>query len=68
MQSDLNAGPDGFVEAHSLKEFRSAGRGSWHTVSDSDWNDWRWQLANRIRDLQGIHGAFGTGIGEEESI
>ena len=51
MQSDLNAGPDGFVEAHSLKEFRSAGRGSWHTVSDSDWNDWRWQLKNRVTSV-----------------
>ena len=32
----------------SLKEFRSAGRGFWHDVSDADWNDWRWQLKHRI--------------------
>jgi lysine 2,3-aminomutase len=32
----------------SLKEFRSAGRGFWHEVSDADWNDWRWQLKHRI--------------------
>ena len=31
-----------------LKEFRSAGRGFWHDVSDADWNDWRWQLKHRI--------------------
>ncbi len=31
-----------------LKEFRSAGRGYWHDVSDADWNDWRWQLKHRI--------------------
>ena len=31
-----------------LKEFHSAGRGFWHDVSDADWNDWRWQLKNRI--------------------
>ena len=32
----------------SLKQFRSAGRGFWHDVSDADWNDWRWQLKHRI--------------------
>ena len=32
----------------TLKEFRSAGRGFWHNVSDADWNDWRWQLKHRI--------------------
>jgi lysine 2,3-aminomutase len=31
-----------------LKEFRSAGRGFWHDVSDADWNDWHWQLKKRI--------------------
>ena len=32
----------------SLKEFHSAGRGFWHDASDTDWNDWRWQLKHRI--------------------
>jgi lysine 2,3-aminomutase len=32
----------------SLKQFRSAGRGFWRDVSDADWNDWHWQLKNRI--------------------
>ena len=31
-----------------LKEFHSAGRGFWRDVSDADWNDWHWQLKNRI--------------------
>src|ERR1700759_4428744 len=31
-----------------LKEFKSAGRGFWSHVPDKDWNDWRWQLKNRI--------------------
>lgn len=31
-----------------LKEFRSAGRGYWRDVSDADWNDYRWQLKNRV--------------------
>ena len=35
----------------SLKRFSSGGRGPWHAVSDSDWKDWRWQLKNRINNL-----------------
>jgi lysine 2,3-aminomutase len=37
---------------HALKEFHSAGRGFWADVSDADWNDWRWQLKNRITTLE----------------
>lgn len=36
---------------NELKTFRSAGRGFWSDVSDADWNDWRWQLKNRITTL-----------------
>lgn len=36
----------------SLKRFTSGGRGSWHAISDSDWNDWRWQLKHRINNLE----------------
>jgi lysine 2,3-aminomutase len=36
----------------SLKVFRSAGRGFWTEVPDSDWNDWHWQLKNRITSLE----------------
>src|ERR1035437_5329397 len=36
----------------SLKQFRSAGRGFWHDVSDADWNDWRWQLKHRITNAE----------------
>lgn len=35
----------------SLKQFRSAGRGFWKHVSESDWHDWRWQLKNRVVSL-----------------
>ncbi|HXT38496.1 MAG TPA: KamA family radical SAM protein [Candidatus Angelobacter sp.] len=28
-----------------------AGRGFWSNVSEQDWNDWRWQLRNRITTL-----------------
>ena len=33
---------------NSLKRFDSAGRGFWSDVSDSDWNNWHWQLKHRI--------------------
>src|SRR5579872_7441079 len=36
----------------TLKEFRSAGRGFWSNVPDSEWNDWHWQLKNRISSLE----------------
>jgi lysine 2,3-aminomutase len=44
-------GPD-FNKLSSLKEFRSAGRGFWADVPEADWNDWRWQLKNRITSLE----------------
>jgi len=35
----------------ALKQFRSSGRGAWAQVPDSDWNDWRWQLKNRVTQV-----------------
>jgi lysine 2,3-aminomutase len=32
--------------------FLSAGRGVWSDVSETDWNDWRWQLRHRITTLE----------------
>ncbi len=32
----------------ALKAFRSAGKGSWASVPDAEWNDWKWQLKNRV--------------------
>lgn len=34
--------------------FSSAGRGIWKDVPDRLWNDWHWQIQNRIRDLEGL--------------
>ena len=36
----------------SLKQFKSAGRGFWSNVSDADWNDWHWQLKNRVTSAE----------------
>ena len=32
----------------TLKTFRSSGKGSWASVPDAEWNDWKWQLKNRV--------------------
>ncbi|MGE3310932.1 MAG: KamA family radical SAM protein [Limisphaerales bacterium] len=40
------------ASSEDLKTFRSAGRGPWKDVPDSEWNDWRWQLRNRITTLE----------------
>src|ERR1017187_4457925 len=38
------------------EQFPSAGRGIWARVPDADWNDWRWQLRNRITSPEGVGG------------
>jgi lysine 2,3-aminomutase len=50
---------------HSLKQFHSAGRGFWHDVSEADWNDWRWQLKNRITSLEKLQRFLPTLTPEE---
>ncbi len=52
MQSDPIADGGGDPAAdrrfHELKQFHSAGRGSWAHVPDAEWQDWRWQMKQRI--------------------
>jgi lysine 2,3-aminomutase len=49
----------------ALKKFRSAGRGYWHNVADSDWNDWRWQLKHRITTVEQLQKFLPTLTPEE---
>ncbi len=35
-----------------LKQFSPAGRGAWSDVADADWDDWKWQLKNRVTSLE----------------
>jgi lysine 2,3-aminomutase len=51
----------------SLKQFRSAGRGFWSDVSDANWNDWRWQLKNRITSLPQLQRFLPTLTPEEHA-
>jgi len=50
-----DSAPDSIENARrlaELKAFRPAGRGSWGEVPEADWNDWRWQLKNRVTRLE----------------
>ncbi len=51
----------------NLKEFRSAGRGYWHQVPDHDWNDWKWQLKNRITSVAQLEKLLPTLSPEERA-
>ena len=51
----------------SLKQFRSPGRGFWSNISDRDWNDWHWQLKNRIVSLSQLERLMPTLSPEERA-
>src|ERR1043166_2920601 len=64
------AGDEGDPESHrqaKLKQFHSAGRGFWSDVSDSDWNDFRWQLKHRVTSLEQLRRLLPTLTPEEEA-
>src|ERR1043166_163511 len=48
-----------------VKQFHSAGRGFWHDVSDSDWNNWHWQLQHRLTTLEQLQRLMPTLTPEE---
>src|SRR5215510_3833710 len=50
-----------------LKEFKSINRGFWNHVSDELWNDWRWQLKNRITTLERLERFLPTLTPEERA-
>src|ERR1700677_691356 len=52
---------------NNLKQFRSAGRGYWSHVPEADWNDWRWQLRNRITSLESLQRLMPTLTPEEHA-
>lgn len=57
------AGPD--PGAPGLKTFQSAGRGHWSHIPETDWNDWKWQLKNRITTVEQLQ-ALLPGLAPEE--
>jgi len=52
---------------NSLKQFKAAGRGFWDNVPDSEWNDWRWQLRNRITNVEQLQRLMPTLTPEEHA-
>lgn len=52
---------------NALKQFRSAGRGFWNDVPDAQWNDWHWQLKNRITSLAQLQKFMPTLTPEEHA-
>ncbi len=62
-QAEPPARPSG----HDLKQFKSAGRGYWHNVSETDWNDWRWQLKHRLTTVEQLEKFLPTLTPEESA-
>ena len=60
-------GADEPPNSSNLKQFKSAGRGFWSHISDADWNDWRWQLKNRITSLEQLQRLMPTLTPEEHA-
>jgi lysine 2,3-aminomutase len=55
MQSEIcdeEPGASGSFNGGGLKQFKSVGRGSWSQIGDAEWNDWHWQLKNRITTVE----------------
>ncbi|HOW67287.1 MAG TPA: KamA family radical SAM protein [Candidatus Paceibacterota bacterium] len=62
-----DTGDDDRPEQESLKAFFSAGKGLWGTVSDDQWNDWRWQLQHRLTSLAQLQTLLPTLTPEEQT-
>ena len=55
---------------HDPKEFVSHAPGYWSNkgISDSDWNDWTWQLRNRVTSLAQLEDCLGEIVADEGAI
>ena len=71
MQSNSSPDADGNSPSsnkfNSLKQFHSAGRGFWNDVPDAQWNDWHWQLKNRVTSLAQLQKLMPTLTPEEHA-
>ncbi|MBE0466968.1 MAG: lysine 2,3-aminomutase [Candidatus Desulforudis sp.] len=43
-------------------------KGSWRDVPDTDWNDWHWQLTNRITTIEELRGLVNLTPEEEQGV
>lgn len=60
-------GSEGGGGLTALKAFVSAGRGYWRDVPAEQWDDWRWQLRNRITTLAQLERLLPTLTPEERA-
>ncbi|MEY2407908.1 MAG: lysine 2,3-aminomutase [Verrucomicrobiota bacterium] len=56
-----------FERLKTFKAFQPAGRGFWSDVSETDWNDWHWQLKHRITTLAQLERLMPTLSPEERA-
>ena len=63
-----------FYEAGNAKgvaaapRFASAGQGLWSDVPATDWNDWRWQLRQRVTSLNALETLLELTPAEREGV
>ena len=50
----MEDGPKPTVPDHILERFPPAPRGPWADVPEAQWQDWRWHLQHRVKDLDGL--------------
>jgi lysine 2,3-aminomutase len=70
MRSDASTGEGdepGAAGLQTLKTFQPAGRGFWAHVPDADWNDWKWQLKNRVTTVAQLERLLPTMTPEERA-
>ena len=61
----IPGGRSKFVESSRSLEFRKR---FFPQASKNDWNDWRWQIRHRIRDLETLRGILTLSSDENEAI
>lgn len=56
---------EGFVQSERTRRFRAR---VFPDATDAQWNDWKWQLRMRIRDLETLERAFTLSKDERETV
>lgn len=64
--SDKKDDHDGVERLNELKKFESAG--VWDGVSLTDWEDWRWQLRNRITTIDQLKNLIDLSPEEQQGV
>ena len=56
---------DDFVVSERTRAFRA---GAYPDASDAEWNDWRWQLRHRVRDVDALSRLFALSESERKTV